>query len=200
MSTRLWRTGLLAVPLLLAGCAGADATSDAAGATPSSNQSASPSPGDDHAGGHADHQAGDQPSATAAMICGGDVLGDVTQALSLTAPPATDSTWADQLFTCDYSLPMGPLELSVKESPDPAAAARFFEERQAELGDTTPALGLGERAYSTPTGTVVVIKDAMTLTVDATGLPEVFGDNGQRRSAFAYEVASIVLGCWVSHE
>ena len=199
MSTHLWRSGLLAVPLLLAGCAGADATSDAAAAAPPSSRSASPSSADGHAGHEAGHEADDQPSATAAMICGGDVVDDVTRALSLTAPPATGSTWADQLFTCDYALPMGSLELAVKESPDPAAAARYFEERQAELGDTTPARGLGERAFSTPTGTVVVIKDAMTLTVDATALPEVFGDNGQRRSAFAYEVASIVLGCWVSH-
>jgi hypothetical protein len=95
---------------------------------------------------------------------------------------------------------MGPLELAVKESPDPVAATEYFEDQRAELGDTAPAPGLGERAFATPSGTVVVIKDAMTLTVDATGLPEVFGDNGQRRGAFAYEVASIVLGCWTGHE
>ena len=181
MRTRSWRAGLLAVPLLLAGCAGADAAT----APPSPAATASTST---------------EPSATAAMICGDDVVGDVSRALALTAPPATDSTWADQLFTCAYSLPMGPLELAVKESPDRAAAAEYFADRQADLGDTAPALGLGERAFSTPTGTVVVVKDAMTLTVDATGLPEVFGDNGQRRGAFAYEVASIVLGCWTGHE
>jgi hypothetical protein len=180
------RAGLLAVPLLLAGCAGADATPRAEAAAPSSAQ---PS---------ADVQA--PPSQTAAMVCGDDVVGDVSRALSLTAPPATSSTWADQLFTCTYSLPMGPLVLSVKESPDPATAVAYYEARRAELGETAPAAGLGERAYATPTGTVVVIKDAMTLTVDATGLPEVFGDNSQQRSAFAYEAASIVLGCWTGHE
>ena len=177
MSTRLRRTGLLAVPLLLAGCTGADASTGAAAAS-------SPQP----------------PSEAAAMICGDDVTGDVARVLSLPAPPPTSSTWADQLFTCDYSLPMGPLVLSVQESPDPAAAARFFEDRRGQLGETAPTPGLGERAYATPTGTVVVIKDAMTLTVDATGLPEVFGDDGQRRTDFAYEVASVVLGCWTGHE
>ena len=172
------RAGLLVVPLLLAGCAGADA------ATP---------PG--ASAGTADTQ----PSATAAMVCGDDVVGDVSRALALPEPPATTATWADPLFTCDYDLPMGPLVLSVQDSPDEDAAGEYFDGRQGDLGGT-PAAGLGERAFSTPTGTVVVVKDAMTLTVDATGLPEVFGDNGQRRSAFAYEVASIVLGCWTGHE
>src|SRR3954451_8115397 len=170
------RAGLLAVPLLLAGCAGADAA-----ALPTAT-------------------ADGQPSQTAAMVCGDDVVGDVGRALALPGPPATTATWADPLFTCDYDLPMGPLVLSVQDSPTPAAALGYFEDRQAELGETSPAAGLGERAFATPTGTVVVVKDAMTLTVDATGLPEVFGDNGQRRSAFAYEVASIVLGCWTGHE
>jgi len=185
MSTRPWRAGLLAVPLLLAGCAGADATEPAA-----VTSSAQPAPAD----------GGAAPSETAAMVCGDDVVGDVSRALALATPPATTSTWADQLFTCDYALPMGPLVLSVKESPTTSAAAEFFDGRSQQLGGAAPALGLGERAVATPDGTVVVIKDAMTLTVDATGLPEVFGDNGQRRKDFAYEVASIVLGCWTGHE
>jgi len=181
VSTRLWRTGLLVVPLLLAGCASADATPGGASAASAS----------------AADQA--QPSDTAAMVCGDDVVGDVSRALALAAPPATHSTWEDQLFTCEYSLPMGPLVLSVKQSSDPVAAGEYFDGRQTELAGTA-ALGLGERAFTTPTGTVVVVKDAMTLTVDATSLPEEFGDNGQRRGAFAYEVASIVLGCWTGHE
>jgi hypothetical protein len=171
-----WRAGLLAVPLLLAGCAGADAGDQPAATTPG------------------------QPSETAAMVCGDDVVGDVSRALALPAPPATTATWADPLFTCDYDLPMGPLVLSVQDSSTPAAALEYFDDQQAELGGASPAAGLGERAVATPTGTVVVVKDAMTLTVDATGLPEVFGDNDQRRSAFAYEVASIVLGCWTGHD
>ena len=170
-----WRAGLLAVPLLLAGCAGADAATQ--------------------------HSTAErQPSPTAAMVCGDDVVGDVGRALALPEPPATTATWADPRFTCDYTLPAGRLVLSVQESSSPAAAAAFFDGRRGELGATAPAAGLGERAFTTPTGTVVVVKDAMTLIVDATGLPEVFGANGQRRSAFAYEVASIVLGCWTGHE
>ena len=183
MRTRPWRAGLLAVPLLLAGCAGADAATQPAG-TPAPPVAASDT----------------APTDTAAMICGPDITGDVGRELSLPAPPPTTSTWADQLFTCDYQLPMGRLVLSVEQSPSGPDAARFFDGKRAQLGDTAPAAGLGERAFATPTGTVVVIKDAMTLTVDATALPPVFGDNGQRRNDFAYEVASVVLGCWTGHE
>jgi hypothetical protein len=185
MQASSWRAGLLAVPLVLAGCAGAATQPTAA---PSSTSSTGASVADA------------QPSRTAAMVCGDDVVGDVSRALSLPGPPRTTASWADPLFTCDYDLPMGPLVLSVQESADPAAALADWEARRAGLGDSAPAPGLGERAYATPAGTVVVVKDAMTLTVDATGLPEVFGVNGQRRSAFAYEVASIVLGCWTGHE
>ena len=53
---------------------------------------------------------------------------------------------------------------------------------------------------TSPTGTVVVIKDSQTLTVDATGLPAVFGAEDQKRTDLAYEVASDVLGCWTGDE
>jgi hypothetical protein len=188
MRTRAWRACALAVPLLLAGCAGAEAAPQPAGAT-------APAP---VAGSAPSVTAA--PSATAAMVCGEDVVGDVGRVLSLTAPPPTEATWVAPLYTCTYQLPMGPLVLSVQDSGSTDAAARYFAARRTEDAPATPAIGLGERAFTTPTGTVVVLKDAMTLTVDATGLPAVFGDNGQRRSDFAYEVASVVLGCWTGHE
>ena len=43
---------------------------------------------------------------------------------------------------------------------------------------------------------MVVVKDNETLTVDATGLPAVFGSQQQKRTDLAYEIASDVLGCW----
>ncbi|MGZ4558702.1 MAG: hypothetical protein ACXVXF_08540 [Mycobacteriaceae bacterium] len=56
--------------------------------------------------------------------------------------------------------------------------------------------GLGEQAYGTPRGTVVVLKDSQTLVVDATAMPSVFGSDQQKRTDLAYEIASDVLGCW----
>jgi hypothetical protein len=194
MRTHQWCAGLLALPILLGGCAAADGATQA-GAQPG-NASSVVDGGVPRASGVADVP----PPATAEMVCGAEISGKVAQVLSLPSPAATRTSWVDNLYTCTHQLPMGPLILSVKASPSTAAAGEYFDARRLELGGTTPALGLGERAYATPAGTVVGIKDAMTLTVDATGLPEVFGDNGQKRTDLAHEVASDVLGCWTGGE
>jgi hypothetical protein len=55
---------------------------------------------------------------------------------------------------------------------------------------------LGERAYGTEDGRVLVLKDTQILVVDTTRLPQEFGANGPRRTDLAYEVASDVMGCW----
>jgi hypothetical protein len=138
----------------------------------------------------------DAPSDTAKMVCGDDIRAQVGQVLKLSRPPKTDSSWADQLYTCTYRLPMGPMVLSVKQSAGTAAAAGYFSNLRPTLGNTESLQGLGERSYGTGDGVVVVIKDDLTLKVDTTGLPKVFGANQQRRSDLAYEIASDVLGCW----
>ncbi len=135
------------------------------------------------------------PSATALMVCGADIRDKVRQVLALASPPATSDSFADGRYTCTYRLPMGPLVLSVQQSASSAAANRFFAAERTRLaGDTLP--GLGEAAFGTGNGTVLVVKDSETLTVNANGLPVVFGSQRQRRTDLAYEIASDVLGCW----
>jgi hypothetical protein len=168
------RWALLALPVLLAGCASSQAATSA-GRSPAASST---------------------PPATAAMVCGDDISTKIQQVLALPAPPATDSTWANSVFTCTYHLPVGPLTLSVHVLPDGAQAARELDAGQAGTGGASPLAGLGERAWGTPAGTAVVLKDAQVLTVDATELPAVFGANGQQRTDLAYEVASDVMGCW----
>lgn len=134
------------------------------------------------------------------MVCGEEIVGDITQILQLDDAPHTVSTWADDVYTCTYHLPMGPLVLTVNVSDSTAQAGAYFDARRAEAPDAEEFAGLGERAFGTGAGDVTVVKDDMTLSVDATALPETIGDNGQKRSALAFEVASQVLGCWVEHE
>jgi hypothetical protein len=162
------------VPLLLAGCASSQAATSS-GRSPAASSA---------------------PPATAAMICGDDIEKKIQQALALPAPPATRSTWAKSVFTCTYSLPAGPLTLSVHVLPDGMQARRELDAGQAGTPGSSPLAGLGERAWATPDGRAVVLKDAQVLTVDATHLPEVFGASGQKRTDLAYEVASDVMGCW----
>ena len=74
--------------------------------------------------------------------------------------------------------------------------AAYFRTSQAHLGSTEPLDGLGEHSFGAAAGTIVLIKDNDTLTVDATRLPPVFGNESSKRFDFAYELASDILGCW----
>jgi hypothetical protein len=130
------------------------------------------------------------------MVCGEEIKAKVRQVLSLPAEPSTHSTWASSVYRCSYALPMGPMTLTVQILPDKPRAGATFDADLAATPAAQPLAGLGERAWATPTGTAVVLKDNQILTVDTTGLPEVFGANDQKRTDLANEVASDVLGCW----
>ena len=185
MTIRRHTLGLLAVPLLLAGCAGAQADTTAAHSA--------------HSGHAAAATSADGPPDRAVMVCTGQVADGLTQILRLDARPHTVTDWADPVYTCTYHLPMGALVLRVNVSDSDQAAQAFFADRRAEQPQAETLSGLGEQAFRAGDGNVTVVKDDLTLTVDATALPETFGDNGQRRSAFAFEVASQVMGCWTEH-
>lgn len=144
--------------------------------------------------------AGGRPPALAVMVCGEEVRGDIGEILKLQATPAAASTYVNQVYVCTYRLPMGPLVLSVKQSPDAKAAHSYFQAHRRLIGATVDVAGLGEHAYRTPNGTVGLVKDDLTLTVDATGLPAQFGTENQKRTDLAYEVASVILGCWTGHD
>lgn len=148
----------------------------------------------------ADDTAGPRPPALAVMVCGDEIRGDVAEVLKLATAPSATSTFVDQVYVCTYRLPMGPLVLSVKESPNAKAALSYYQAYREKIGSTTDVAGLGEHAYHTPDGTVGLVKDNLTLIVDATGLPAQFGAEDQKRTDLAYEVASVILGCWTGDD
>jgi hypothetical protein len=170
-----WRRRFLiaaaAAPLALAGCA-------------STGPSATPR-----------HSGGTAPEA-ARMVCSNEIRGEVADALNLGSVPAPHATWADHVYTCTYPLPMGPLVLSVTVAPRTAAAGAQLDELRSEIGAGEQEPGLGERAYSTPTGTVLAVKDNMVLRVDATGLPDDLGVTHERRVDLARVIAAGVFNCW----
>ncbi|MDQ1739020.1 MAG: hypothetical protein QOE53_672 [Pseudonocardiales bacterium] len=209
MKTRHTAIGLGALALLLTGCAsGGDSGTAAAGGAGMARSSVAPgqsmagmsmTPGQSMAGmSVAPVDSG--PSAAALMVCSADIQDQVRTVLKLSAPAPVRSSWQDQLYTCTYTLPMGTMVLSVKQLPSKPAARAYFLGLRSGSGSTEPLLGLGEQAYATKTGIAVVLKDDMTLRVDTTGLPAVFGAQQQRRTDLAYEIASDVLGCWTGDE
>lgn len=203
MRTPLWPLTIAAAGLVLAGCASSQAAT-----TTTSMPGMSMAPGQTMPGmtppaapsgsSKGSTASAPGPSAAAQMVCSADIKDKVKQVLSLSSSPVTHSTFVDHRFTCTYDLPMGPLKLSVQDSPSKAAAGTYFTGLRPTLGTTDTLIGLGERAYGTPSGTVVVLKDSQTLSVDATGLPTVFGAQQQKRTDLAYEIASDVLGCWTN--
>ena len=138
------------------------------------------------------------PSAAALMVCGEETRANIVRILALSSVPGTTASWADKLYTCTYSLPGGPLVLSVKEAADPDAAHAYFQELQRSTAAAAPIEGLanlGFPAFQTPS-TAVFVKDNFVLSVDASALPETLGPHGVTRAAFAYQVATTVLACW----
>jgi hypothetical protein len=195
-----------ALPIALGGCAATHAAAPHATSAPMSpGMSMAPGmsmPGMSPAAtassaAHNDTAKG--PSASARMICGTEIRRDVATMLALHPAPSTTTTWAGHLYTCTYHLPAGPLVLSVKESPNVTSGTAYFNALRQRLAPTHPLTGLvslGESAYDTSGGMVVVLKDGKTLQIDATGLPRVAGRNQQSRTNLAYEVASDIIGCW----
>jgi hypothetical protein len=185
----------LALLILLAGC----------GATPPATGSPGPSPGRSNVGavaasgsnaGPPTGELAGKPPASAAMICDADIKSKVREALSLAGPPSTEWRWSNGVYTCDYHLPMGRMSLQVTVLAGARQARTLFNADRARTLGALPLAGLGERAFGTKDGTVLVLKDNQILVVDTTRLPQEFGANGQRRTDLAYEVASDVMGCW----
>jgi hypothetical protein len=216
MNNRKRPLGLLvALPLLLTACTSADATTGHAIPTTTHSSTISPAkspgmsmaPGESMPGMTSKVSApasksivnADSPSVSAKMICGPETARNVATLMGLHTPAPTKTSWVDHLYTCTYQLPVGPLVLSVKESPNAAAARNYFKEGQSRLGHTktlTGLSGLGLPAYENTTGIVVFLKDNMTLQVDSSALPAHFGAQNTTRADLAYAVATDVLACW----
>lgn len=205
MTARRKQLGLLlAGSLLLAGCASSQAATEAPRKPLSPGVAMRPgmimpdgsTMGAEAASPSASASPSVKPSASALMICSAEVRSDINTVLAFKATPVGKSTFVDHLYTCSYALPMGKLILSVKDSPDRAGTDGYFASVRKGLGGAETLAGLGEAAYGTNDGTVVLRKDNAVLRVDATGLPSVFGSQHAKRNDFAYEIASVILGCW----
>lgn len=182
------RAGLaLAGAALLAGCTSPAARASSPAAQASAPRSATRAP---------QQTAPTDPSATAHMVCAEETRATLSTMLAGAAVPPGTANWDDPVYTCTFTLPVGRLVISVTEGADSATTSRAFTALQHRLGRTHDLLGLGQASYASSNGDVVLRKGHNILRVDATGLPAQFGRQQQKRTDFAYETASIILGCW----
>lgn len=81
-------------------------------------------------------------------------------------------------------------------APGGAAGRRQLDAIRGEFGGTNPEPGLGEQAYSRPTGVVLAVKGTMVLRVGARGLPDDLGRTHEGPTNLARIIAAGVLVPW----
>jgi hypothetical protein len=140
--------------------------------------------------------AGTNPSAISVEVCSDDAKTEINSALGEKAT-VSSPTWVDHLYQCHYSYPSGSsMKLSVKELSSWAETKQYFNGLAAKLGKRRDLQGLGQGAFQTTDGSVVVRKDWKVLLVDPTGLPAQFGVPPTSSGDVAVTVGDVILGCW----
>lgn len=167
----------LAATVVAAGCG----TSSAAGSSTTTTRAPLP--------------AGAAPSAISRMVCSPRAQKELADVLGLTGT-VTTPTWVNHVYSCRYSYPTGSFTLSIRELSSWAQTYATYSSLGATLGDTGKATGLGQGAFNTTNGSIVVRKDWKILLVDISNLPAQFGVPPTSAADVAYTVADVIMGCW----
>jgi hypothetical protein len=139
--------------------------------------------------------AGKNPSQIAKEVCSSKAQTEIDEVLGVTAHVETP-TWVKHLYACRYQYPNGAFTLSVKELSSWSQTYAYFGSLGRQLGKTGSLANLGQGAFTTSDGSVVVRKDWKVLLVNIAPLPARFGKPATSRGDVAYTVAAIILGCW----
>jgi hypothetical protein len=152
-------------------------------------------PGQAGAATRAPLPAGPHPSHIAKMVCQAEAQEDMADALGLKAKVG-DQTWVDHRYTCDYVYPTGRFVLSVQEESSWSETFAYYRSLGRKLGTVRTLANLGQGAFQTINGSVVVRKDWKVLLVNISGLPPKFAIPPTTPSNIAVTVADVILGCW----
>jgi hypothetical protein len=139
--------------------------------------------------------AGPHPSRIATMVCHAEAQKEMADALGVKAT-VTDKTWVDHRYTCDYVYPHGRFVLSVQEESSWSETFAYYRSLGRRLGNARTLANLGQGAFQTTDGSVVVRKDWKVLLVNIAGLPAQFAVPPTNRADVAVTVADVILGCW----
>lgn len=139
--------------------------------------------------------AGATPSYIARQVCANTAQSDIDRVLGVNAQ-VSSPTWVGHLYTCNYVYPNGSFAMSVKELSSWPATFAYYRSLGTRYGDTGSLGNLGQGAFTTTDGSVVVRKDWKVLLVDIARLPAQFGNPATSRADVAFTIADIILGCW----
>ena len=140
--------------------------------------------------------AGKNPSISAKMVCAPEAQAEMAQSLGVQPVQVTAPTWVDHLYSCRYVYPDGSFALSVKELSSTAETTAYYDGLGAQLGRRPDRIALGQGAFLTTNGSLVVRKNYKVMLVDASQLPAQFGQPPQAPSDVALSVAAIIMTCW----
>jgi hypothetical protein len=147
-------------------------------------------------GRHVAQPAGPNPSESAQMVCAPEAQKDLASALGVATTAVTSPTWNDHVYSCRYMYTDGTMALSVKELSNRAETTAYFNSLRDQLGQTERLTGVGQGAFLTRNGSMVLRKDYKVLLVDTSGIPEPFGAGFNTRDQVAVGAGLTVLGCW----
>ena len=143
--------------------------------------------------------AGLLPSTSAKMVCAPEAKDKLDQVLGSTSTSVSKPTWDDHLYSCAYTYPQGAMTLSVKELSSASETTTYFEGLAKRYGRKQALYGLGQSAFLTNDGSVVVRKDYKVMFVDSTGFSRAFVQPQTSSGTPAEAVASTILACWSGH-
>lgn len=130
------------------------------------------------------------------MICAAEAQHDISVTLGTKNTQTSTPTWAHHRYACDYIYANGVMNLSVKQLSDATSTRHYFTSLAKLLVRRKTLSGLGQGAFTTASGNVVVSKDNKVLVVDVHALPSKFGVPPDTRGNVAISVAATIMGCW----
>ena len=139
--------------------------------------------------------AGKNPSVSSKMVCEAETQAEMAQSLGVQAQVSTP-TWTNHVYTCQYQYPNGSFTLVVKELSSTAETTAYYDGLGAQLGRRADRIALGQGAFLTTSGSLVVRKNYKVMLVDVTHLPAQFGNPPQAPADVALSVAATIMTCW----
>jgi hypothetical protein len=133
-----------------------------------------------------------KPSKLATMVCAPKTAEEIGQIVAL-HETVVGKTWLDHRYSCRYRFKIGTMVLSVKELSSWSQTIGYFRSLEAQLRRKQSLYGLGQGAFETRDGSVVVRKDWKVLVVDTSRLP---GEASSSTSNIALAVAAAIMECW----
>jgi hypothetical protein len=132
------------------------------------------------------------------MICESEAANDIyNEATGVKTIKPFKPTWIDHVYSCDYVYPNGAvMRLAVKELSSPEETTAYYNSLAQKLGKVKDQPSLGQGAFTTKNGDLVVRKDYKVLLVDVSKLPAEFGVPADTRENVAINTGVTIMGCW----